>query len=221
MIKVIICNVEKYVFFKNFTYIIFDDENKYGLIIDPAWNFNIIRDKIEENKIILKGILITHNHIDHVNLAGELSEKYQCNVYMGQLGFFNINRIHLRIIESEESFFIKNIKIYPFFTPGHSPESICYLIYNNLFTGDTLFIEGCGMCFDDKSSPSLLYHSLQRLKRLIPPDTKIYPGHSYGELPGQEMSYLLKNNIYLNFKDEEDFIKFRMRKGQKNLFNFK
>jgi hydroxyacylglutathione hydrolase len=225
MLQVIICKVEKWFLFKNFTYIIFNTENKEGIIIDPTWDLNFIEKKIEESNIKLKGILITHTHFDHVNLVDAFVEKYDCNVYVGEpeLSYSNFHAKNLKPIASENIFLIGSIKVSPVFTPGHSPGSICYLIGDNLFTGDTLFIEGCGMCFGNRAhaNPSVLFRSLQKLKQIIPDDTRIYPGHSYGELPGQYMSELMKINIYLNFEKEEYFIKYRTRRGQRGLFNFK
>jgi hydroxyacylglutathione hydrolase len=223
VLNVIVCKVEKYFLFKNFTYIIFNTKNNIGLIIDPAWNLELIEEKIKENNIQLKGILVTHNHIDHVDLVKNLVEKYDCSVYIGEteLNYNKFQTKNLIPIKTESSFSIGDIDITPIFTPGHTQGSVCYLIGDNFFSGDTLFIEGCGVCFDKKDSPSQLYKSMQKIKKTVPTETKIYPGHSYGKQPGIFMKELLQDNIYLNFKKENDFITYRMRKGQKSIFNFK
>jgi glyoxylase-like metal-dependent hydrolase (beta-lactamase superfamily II) len=96
-------------------------------------------------------------------------------------------------------------------TPGHTAGGVCYLIENNLFSGDTLFAEGCGYCSGRGADPRAMFHSLQLLKRTIAPQTLVFPGHSYGQLPGQTFGSLLKNNIYLAFDDERKFVQFRMR----------
>lgn len=110
--------------------------------------------------------------------------------------------------------------IRPIFTPGHSPGGLCYLIQKNLFTGDTLFSEGCGACFSSEGNPHLLYESLQRIKREISKDTHIFPGHSYGMAPGNTLAEILTRNIYLRFENVDDFVAHRMRKGQRGLFRF-
>ena len=225
MLRVIMCKVEKYILFKNFSYLVYDTESKQGFIIDPAWELDIIENNIREYNIQLKGILITHAHYDHINLVNALETKYNCDVYIGdiELSSSTFSAKNLKTITTEDCFVIEEIHIYPIFTPGHTLGSICYLIEGNLFSGDTLFIEGCGMCFGDRASfhSAQLYQSLQKLKQIIPDNTKIYPGHSYGELAGQPMKELMKKNIYLNFRKENDFIAYRMRKGQKGLLNFK
>lgn len=58
------------------------------------------------------------------------------------------------------------------------------------------------------------------LKNTLPKNVLIYPGHSFGTAPGQTFKKLLESNIYLIFNNENDFVSFRMRKGQKGLLNF-
>jgi hydroxyacylglutathione hydrolase len=99
---------------------------------------------------------------------------------------------------------------------------VCYLVGNNLFTGDVLFAEGCGACPNEPAAHAM-YESLDFLKRYLKPNTKIYPGHSYGKMPGQFFSNVLHDNLYLQFKDKNTFTSFRLRKGQNRakMFDFK
>ena len=92
-------------------------------------------------------------------------------------------------------------------------------IGNNLFTGDVLFAEGCGICMDVPSAFAM-YDSLERLKRRLHPDTHIFPGHTYVRPPGQKFSEVLRCNMYLQFNDRESFAAYRLRKGQTRLLDF-
>ena len=65
-----------------------------------------------------------------------------------------------------------------------------------------------------------MFDSLQFLKNHIPLHTKVYPGHSYGEEPGQTFAYLLKNNIYLQINSRDHFVAFRMRETQNGILEF-
>jgi hydroxyacylglutathione hydrolase len=103
--------------------------------------------------------------------------------------------------------------IEPILTPGHTPGCICYLIGDNLFSGDVLFAEGCGICPDIRAAYTM-FASLQNLKRRVKPQTRVFPGHSYGKQPGQMLSQLLRDNIYLQFSDQDSFAAFRLRSGQ-------
>ena len=76
------------------------------------------------------------------------------------------------------------------------------------------------MCPDVPAAHSM-FASLQRLKARLKPDSRIFPGHSYGQPPGRPMSQLLRENIYLQFTDKDSFAAFRMRSGQDRARLFK
>ena len=207
---------------KNYTYLVFDSVHGEALVIDPAWELPKLDEALAQYQVVLKSILVTHGHRDHTNLVKPLVEKYGCEVWMSETdsNLFLFHCDNLRTITTETPFHAAQIRITPMFTPGHSMGSICYLIEDNLFSGDTLFIEGCGMCFGKGSDPNVLFYSLQKLKTEIVPATKIFPAHSYGREPGKDVSFLLKNNPYLQFEKEQEFVAYRMREGQTGFFNF-
>jgi len=208
---------------KNFTYLVFDPEAREALIIDPAWEMEKIEAALDQHQLTLTTILVTHGHNDHVHLVKPLVEKYGCEVRMSEVeaADFSFACDNLRTIRGEEPFQAAGLTVTPLHTPGHTRGCICYLIGGNLFTGDTLFIEGCGMCFGGNSSPQELFRSLQRLKQTLLPATRIFPAHSYGAVPGQAFSFVLRHNIYIQFQEENGFIAFRMRSGQTGFFDFK
>lgn len=207
---------------KNYTYLVFDPARHEALVIDPAWELPKVEEALNQHQLVLKTILVTHGHRDHVDLVKPLVEKYGCEVWMSERdsASFGFQCDNLRTISTETPFQAAHMTIIPIPTPGHTLGSICYLIDDNLFSGDTLFIEGCGMCFGKESDPKRLFHSLQRMKKDIAPATKVFPAHSYGREPGEIFSYLLTHNLYLQFEEEEQFVAFRMRKGQTGFFNF-
>jgi hydroxyacylglutathione hydrolase len=207
---------------KNYTYLAFDSAHREALVIDPAWELPKLDEALALHQVALKAILVTHGHKDHTDLVKPLVEKYGCDVWMSERdsNSFLFHCDNLRTITEETPFHAAQIEVIPMLTPGHSMGSICYLIEGNLFSGDTLFIEGCGMCFGKESDPKVLFHSLQRLKADIVPATRIFPAHSYGREPGEDFSFLLKYNPYLQFEEEERFVAYRMRQGQTGFFNF-
>lgn len=209
--------------FKNYCYLIIHVLSKEAILIDPAWEIDKIKIAIETHKVNLIAILLTHHHLDHVHLANTLAEEYSVPVRMSriEIDYYNFSCSHLVPIDHPHEFNMGKIKVLPLSTPGHTKGAICYWINNDLFTGDTLFIEGCGLCFGKGSDPEAMFDSLSQLKMVLPAETRIYPGHSYGQEPGQPFARLLENNIYLSFTQREQFVAFRMRKNQTGWLSFK
>lgn len=205
MLRIILCK-------ETYCYIYFNSESKNAVIIDPAWDSKKIEKNIKD--LNLKAILLTHHHIDHVSEAGRIAKKNKIPVYMNKIekDFYHFKCKNLKLLTSEKPFNIEDITIKPYFTPGHTKGSICYSIKGNLFTGDTLFIEGCGLCNIKGGSTYDMYNSFQLLKKEIPLETSIYPGHRYHSHPGVPFSKVVKYNIYFGFSDSESFSNFRNRK---------
>ncbi|WP_046744433.1 MBL fold metallo-hydrolase [Kordia zhangzhouensis] len=198
----------------NYNYLVIDHINNESVIIDPAWDLEKIEQAIEVSNTTLKGIIITHSHFDHLNLAKPLAEKHKCPIWMShtEIAISGFEAPQLRAIDAE-AFWIGSLKIVPLPTPGHTEGSTCYLIGNNLFSGDTLFIEGCGLCADTAAAHNM-YKSLNLIKEHMRPTTRIFPGHKYARSPGEPFSTVMQNNIYLQFSNKEDFASYRLRKGQ-------
>lgn len=205
---------------KNYSYLVLNTSKKKALVVDPAWEIKKIEKSLGE--FSLTDILLTHSHPDHIDLVLPLVKKYSCSVWMSkqEIDYSNFRCERLIAIDHGKSFECAEASVLPLLTPGHTPGSACYLINNNLFTGDTLFSEGCGACFGNEGNPHHLYDSLQMLKNTLPEDVLVFPGHSFGTVPGQTFKKLLESNIYLLFKNENQFVSFRMRKNQSGFFNF-
>ncbi len=205
----------------NQCYLFFKDN--VGVLVDPAWDYKLIDNFLIDNQVSLKGILLTHSHLDHTNLANEFAENKNVPVYMAEeeMKFSGFNCLNLKSVKHLQEITIEGFKIVSILTPGHTPGSSCYLVENNLFTGDTIFIEGVGACSTLGGDADKMYDSVHLLKRILYGNTIFWPGHSFGEAPGKSLNFLLKNNIYFKIKNKTHFINFRMRKNQPNLFTFK
>lgn len=209
-----------FMFMKNINYLVIDPGTRQAVIVDPAWQMEKIDKAVTDAGVQLNGVLLTHSHPDHVHLARPVAEKYDCPIWMSReeitVSGFDARQL---IAIDETPWNIGRTAIRPILTPGHTPGCVCYLIGDNLFTGDVLFAEGCGICPDARAAHAM-FASLEHLKSRLEPHTRIFPGHSYGKPPGQRFSQLLKDNIYLQFTDKHSFAAFRLRPGQNRLKMF-
>jgi hydroxyacylglutathione hydrolase len=207
---------------KNYNYLVVDPESLQAVIVDPAWELDKIEQAIADAGATLTGILLTHSHHDHINLSKPLAEKYGCPMWMSKAEIAASRFTADRLVPIEtEPWNVGGLLIEPIFTPGHTAGSTCYRIGENLFTGDVLFSEGCGLC-SDTAAAHAMFDSLEQLKTRITPQTRVFPGHSYGVPPGRTMAELRRDNIYLQFSNKESFAAFRLRSGQDRarLFTF-
>jgi hydroxyacylglutathione hydrolase len=152
---------------RNFSYLITDEETGFSWAIDPFEADQFVH-YIKKNDFVLKGILNSHQHFDHVRGNNKLVEKFNAPV----VHLSHLDRIHLNsrhVIEVLE-------------TPGHTLDHKAFLWKENsspiaLFSGDTLFNSGVGNCHGG-GDVNLLFDTTQGLKKL-PPSTLLYPGHDY------------------------------------------
>jgi hydroxyacylglutathione hydrolase len=151
-------------FDNNYSYLVLD-ENNIGVLIDPTGNKEIIENAIKkyDAKIILQ--LLTHRHPDHIENVPYFKEK-------------GIPFLQFEDFVKERGFMVGSLLVRVIFTPGHTSDSVCFKIRNNLFTGDTLFVQGVGTTAYG-GNEELLSKSLQSLFELNQ-EIIVWPGHNYG-----------------------------------------
>lgn len=145
----------------NYIYLCRYGETKV-FVVDPG-DARAVEAEIKKQEIELTHILLTHHHFDHTAGAAELKKKYGCDVITGgeQLKLGEVNIVTIE-------------------TPGHTKDSVCYYATSGqdkvVFTGDTLFVGGCGRPME--SSRQMMWSSLEKLRDL-PDETEVYCGHDY------------------------------------------
>ena len=155
----------------NFAYLFRYEENK-AIAVDPS-NASLVLNEIKKHNLELTAVLATHHHGDHTAGIKELKHKTNCTVIGSGQGLID------KQILDFGSYRIKTIP-----TPGHTSDSVCFYIepaennYGILFTGDTLFIAGCGRPIENDAKT--MWNSLKKLAAL-PDETLVYPGHDYTE----------------------------------------
>ncbi len=199
----------------NFIYLIGSKSTREVAIIDPAWDIDALLNHIKEKDLKLASVLVTHYHPDHIgggmgshSIEGiaELLEKDPVKIFVHKLEAEGVKKVtgvsdtDLNIVESGDHLTIGENDIEFLHTPGHTPGSQCFKVNNNLVSGDTLFVQGCGRVDLPGSNSEDMFHSLQKLSAL-PDETILYPGHNYSAEPYESMERVKQINTYLRIQD--------------------
>jgi hydroxyacylglutathione hydrolase len=159
-------------------YVIFSGRGGSCYLIDPAAKNTKFLDFIEENELQLKGILLTHNHYDHIAAVKKLVAKTNCPVYIhnSDLPDFRYEAIPF---EDGAAFDLDGETITAVNTPGHTRGSVCYVCpeSNCVFTGDTVFVIDLGRTDLPEGSPQEMKNTIRNIVSRWDDDVVIYPGH--------------------------------------------
>jgi len=162
----------------NYAYLVSDDKTKEAVIIDPANPSEVLSHLKEKTDagFKLSKIINTHHHHDHAGGNEEITKSYNIPVVGG--------RDCALVAETpshNSKFKIGSINVTALHTPCHTQDSICFFLEDGqdraVFTGDTLFIGGCGRFFE--GTPKEMHKALNEVLAALPDDTKVYPGHEY------------------------------------------
>jgi hydroxyacylglutathione hydrolase len=147
--------------------------------VDPV-DAEKVYTRAKELQVTISTILTTHSHWDHaggnrslVDLIQE-NEKRQVAVVGGP---GDAVEAQTKTVSGGDSVQIGELLVKVYFTPCHTRDHVLYHCQDALFTGDTLFIAGCGRFFS--GSPAEMDHALNEVVAKLPEETKIYCGHEY------------------------------------------
>jgi hydroxyacylglutathione hydrolase len=150
-----------------------------AFVVDPGDSSPVLG-ILRERGLDLTTILVTHHHWDHIAGTVELKEKTGCKVIGPDKQ--RIPGIDC-VVEDGQALAIGNVRIQVIATPGHTRMAVCYYMQPSnenkngiLWTGDTLFIGGCGRLLECDARS--MWDSLLKLASL-PDDTLVFCGHDY------------------------------------------
>ena len=198
----------------NFIYVIEDHHSKQAAIVDPAWDVDEILKVATLRGLNVTDILLSHCHHDHINGVEDVLLKHDAQVHLmrAEYEFWHPGFIKPNLLSGGDIIQLGKTAIQALHTPGHSQGSACFKIGNQLITGDTMFVFGCGHCRLAGSDPEVLFNTLDKLKKEMPSDTIILPGHNYAPAyPDSTIADQIQGNPFLHFDNAYDFTKYRTK----------
>jgi glyoxylase-like metal-dependent hydrolase (beta-lactamase superfamily II) len=210
------------------SYLIGDETTGRAVVVDPQRDIAVYVEEADAKGLHIERVLETHLHADFLSGHLELAAATGAAISFGEaaeLDFPNEPLFHGQRIELGE------VWLEILATPGHTPESICVVVYEHpgdsvpygVLTGDTLFVgdvgrpdllASSGSGFDAQALGRLLYQSLHQQVLNLPDQTKVFPAHGAGSSCGKQLSSETsstigeqrRSNYALQPMTEEEFV---------------
>ncbi len=197
---------------ENFVYLIEDRASGRAAVVDPAWDVPAVLALAAEHGVQITDILLTHSHHDHINGIGEVLQHHDAQLHLLKEearfwgSYLDIPTLH----HGGDRIALGATSIEVLHTPGHTPGSACYRIGDQLISGDTLFVFGCGRCDLRGGDPEQMYQTLNDMQQKLPAQTLILPGHNYAEKSTSTLAEQIDGNPFMHFDELDRFVRYRM-----------
>jgi sulfur dioxygenase len=188
-----------------YTYLLGCERARRAVLIDPvASEAEVYTRLLKELDLRLVYTLETHVHADHITAAGILRETLGSkSVVHRDAGAMCADLLVTDGVPLQ----VGDLELVVLHTPGHTNGCLSFAMADRVFTGDALFIGGCGRTDFQQGDAGRLYDSIHRKLFTLPPDTLVYPGHDYaGNTVSSIGQELRKNPRVGGGKTREQFI---------------
>jgi len=219
------------------SYLVGCQKSGEAIVIDPDRDVTPYLEFAEAEGLRIVGSTETHIHADFVSGSRELADRVGAKLYLSDAGPYDwkygfINRYESMPLGDGDTFHIGKVKFDVLHTPGHTPESISFMLTDEggganvpmgIFTGDFVFVgsigrpdlleTAAGIAGSAEVGARQLYHSTRRFREL-PGHLQVWPAHGAGSacgkglgaVPSSTVGYETLFNPALQFDDEEAFV---------------
>ena len=175
-------------------YIVHNDTRQDCLVIDPGYEPAEVLSRLETLGLAPAAVFLTHGHFDHVGGVKHIAAETDCRVYLNPEDLSmppmmtNGPLYYTDTYAEGDVLNIAGLEVRVLHTPGHTPGSVCLLIGDAMFSGDTLFAGSCGRTDLPGGSRATIERSLRRLAG-IEKNYAVYPGHGESTTLDEEKMY--------------------------------
>jgi sulfur dioxygenase len=187
-----------------YTYLIGDSDAKVAALIDPVAE-QVERDlaRVAAHGLRLVHTIETHVHADHVTGGGALAERTGSLPVVHRDSPVTCEAVRLA---NGDRFHVGALELQVLETPGHTPESLSFVLDGRVFTGDALLIGTCGRTDFQGGDAGALYDSIHARLFTLPDETIVYPAHDYAGHTSTTIGAEKHDNKRLAGKSRDEFI---------------
>lgn len=233
------------------SYLVGCQKSGEAIVIDPGRDVTPYLDVAKAEGLRIVGAAETHIHADFVSGSRELADRVGAKLYLSDEGpadwkYGFANRYDTALVKDGDEFYVGNVKLEVLHTPGHTPESISFLLTDEggganvpmgIFTGDFVFVgsigrpdlleTAAGVVGSAEIGARQLYHSMLRFREL-PDHLQVWSAHGAGSacgkglgaIPSSTVGYEKLFNPALQFDDEQEFVHYILTDQPETPFYF-
>ncbi len=174
--------------YDNNIYLLSDPKRKEAVLIDAANDAGRILREAEALRVT--DILTTHGHLDHVQALAEVRRRWgaRARFHPGDASMMPV--VNATPLADGDRVPFGRFELQTLHTPGHTPGSVCFVIDELCFSGDTLFPGGPGNTRNPYASFPQIIESIRTKLLVLPDATRVLPGHGAPTTIGRERPHL-------------------------------
>jgi len=185
------------------SYLVGCPDSPSAVLIDPEISqIDRYRALVTRSGLRIRYVIDTHTHADHFSAAKQMSEMFGAPTVMHHSS--SAPHANLRL-DDDEMLIVGNLRIRALHTPGHTRDSMCLIVEDRIFTGDTLLIGGTGRTDLPTGDPDQLYDSLFGKLLTLDPALLIYPAHDYKGRSHSTLGAEIADNPRLQKRERNEF----------------
>lgn len=233
------------------SYLIGCQRSGEAIVIDPSRSVDQYLDAAAAEGLRITGAAETHIHADFVSGSRELADRVGAKLFLSDEGpadwkYQFADRHDSQLLKDGDAFHVGKVKLEVLHTPGHTPESISFVLTDEggganvpmgIFTGDFVFVgsigrpdlleTAAGVAGSAEIGARQLYHSMLRFRDL-PGHLQVWPAHGAGSacgkglgaIPSSTVGYEKLFNPALQFHDEQQFVDYILADQPETPFYF-
>lgn len=199
-----------------------------AVVVDPQRDVDPYLEEAASQGLAIRYVLETHLHADFVSGHVELAERTGAEIWIGSRAGAEFR--HVPVVEGDEIRLGDDVVMRALETPGHTPESVSWLIFDHsiseeplkVLTGDALFIGDVGRPdlvgskgYSAEEMAGMLYDSIHGKLMTLPDETEVYPAHGAGSACGRNISsersstigQQKRTNYALHIESRDEFVR--------------
>ncbi len=186
------------------SYLVGCEATRAAVIIDPELTqIDRYVGLASQHGLHVRYVVDTHTHADHFSASRELAKALHTPVVMHRLSPAPYADMRL---DDGDMLIVGELRLQALHTPGHTRDSMCLVMADRVFTGDTLLIGGTGRTDLPSGDPHALHESLFGKLLKLPPETLVFPAHDYKGRSCSTIGAEIEGNPRLQKTERADFV---------------